>query len=311
MDNDFILGIDGGGTATVVSAFSKDGCCLGEWKAGSLNVNGQSYEETTGTIADIILLIERAGLPISASRGICIGAAGISNPDTAAVITGALRQAGMQGAIKLVGDQETALAAAFPELWGVILIAGTGSICYGKSKDGTAYRVGGYGHIIDDAGSAYAIGRDILQAVVRGYDGRTQATVLTDLVYKQLNIGSMGELISWLYAPDRTKKEIAALAPLSETAASSIINEGTEDAAAAILNHAAEELALLADVMLQRIPETNKIVLSGSVLLKNKIVRKKFTDCINQLYPQVMLEETKESAAVGAARIIRKELCWD
>lgn len=311
MDNDFILGMDGGGTATVVSAFSKNGCCLGEWKAGSLNVNGQSYEETIGTVADIILLIEKAGLPVGACRGICIGAAGISNPDTAAVITGALRQAGMQGAIKLVGDQETALAAAFPELWGVILIAGTGSICYGKSKDGTAYRVGGYGHIIDDAGSAYAIGRDILQAVVRGYDGRTPATVLTDLVYKQLNIGSMGELISWLYAPDRTKKEIAALAPLSETAVCSI-NERAEDAAAAaILAHAAEELALLAGVMLQRIPETNKIVLSGSVLLKNKIVRKKFTDCINRLYPQVMLEETKESAAVGAARIIRKELGWE
>lgn len=311
MDNDFILGMDGGGTATVVSAFSKNGCCLGEWKAGSLNVNGQSYEETIGTVADIILLIEKAGLPVGACRGICIGAAGISNPDTAAVITGALRQAGMQGAIKLVGDQETALAAAFPELWGVILIAGTGSICYGKSKDGTAYRVGGYGHIIDDAGSAYAIGRDILQAVVRGYDGRTPATVLTDLVYKQLNIGSMEELISWLYAPDRTKKEIAALAPLSETAVCSI-NERAEDAAAAaILTHAAEELALLAGVMLQRIPETNKIVLSGSVLLKNKIVRKKFTDCINRLYPQVMLEETKESAAVGAARIIRKELGWE
>lgn len=311
MDNDFILGMDGGGTATVVSAFSKNGCCLGEWKAGSLNVNGQSYEETIGTVADILLLIEKAGLPVGACRGICIGAAGISNPDTAAVITGALRQAGMQGAIKLVGDQETALAAAFPELWGVILIAGTGSICYGKSKDGTAYRVGGYGHIIDDAGSAYAIGRDILQAVVRGYDGRTPATVLTDLVYKQLNIGSMGELISWLYAPDRTKKEIAALAPLSETAVCSI-NERAEDAAAAaILAHAAEELALLAGVMLQRIPETNKIVLSGSVLLKNKIVRKKFTDCINRLYPQVMLEETKESAAVGAARIIRKELGWE
>lgn len=310
MDNDFILGMDGGGTATVVSAFSKNGGCLGEWKAGSLNVNGQSYEKTIGTVADIVLLIEKAGLPIEACRGICIGAAGISNQDTEAVITGALRQAGMEGAIKLVGDQETALAAAFPELWGVILIAGTGSICYGKSKDGTAYRVGGYGHIIDDAGSAYAIGRDILQAVVRGYDGRTPATVLTDLVYKKLNIGSMGELISWLYAPDRTKKEIAALASLSEEAAG-IINERAEDAAVAILAHAAEELALLAGVMLQRIPETNKIVLSGSVLLKNKIVRKKFADCINRLYPQVMLEETKESAAVGAARIIRKELGWE
>lgn len=86
----------------------------------------------------------------------------------------------MQGVIRLVGDHETALAGALEEPAGVILIAGTGSICYGVNESGAKFRAGGYGHIIDDAGSAYAIGRDILKAVVRSSDGRQGQTVLKE-----------------------------------------------------------------------------------------------------------------------------------
>ncbi|WP_312430280.1 BadF/BadG/BcrA/BcrD ATPase family protein [Lacrimispora sp.] len=117
---------------------------------------------------------------MSDCRGICIGAAGISNRDTAKLLTRNLKEQGMQGVIRLVGDHETALAGALEEPAGVILIAGTGSICYGINESGAKFRAGGYGHIIDDAGSAYAIGKDILKAVVRSSDGRQGQTVLKE-----------------------------------------------------------------------------------------------------------------------------------
>ena len=65
----------------------------------------------------------------------------------------------------------------------------------------TARGVGGYGYLIDDGGSGYALGRDILTAVVRAADGRGPATALTQAVFAALGVQSVGEIITWLYAP--------------------------------------------------------------------------------------------------------------
>ena len=69
-------------------------------------------------------------------------------------------------------DQETALAGALGAPCGMVLIAGTGSICFGRDAVVKQPGSGGYGHKIDDEGSGYALGRDALAAVVRAQDGR-------------------------------------------------------------------------------------------------------------------------------------------
>lgn len=303
MEKEFIIGIDGGGTATYIRACRTDGAFLGEWRAGALNINGQSYEMAVSTIKQVLGLVKDAGLPAEKCLGVCVGAAGISNADTAAVIRRALAEGGINGKIILVGDQETALAAAFEELWGVVLIAGTGSICYGKDKKGIAYRAGGYGHIIDDAGGAYAIGRDVLRAVVRGVDGRGNKTSLEKAVYRALGIRSPEELVGWLHAPERTKKEIAALAPLAgEEAAAG------DEAAVRILEEAAKELASLADAVLSKVDGADRIALAGSVLLNNEEVCRMFTECLREMHPGVQPVKLLEKPVLGAVRIIRREL---
>ena len=112
----------------------------------------------------------------------------------------------------------------------VPVIAGTGSICYGQSTDGREARSGGWGHLIDDEGSAYALGRDILRAVVRAADGRAPATALTELVAQRLGALGVQPVIRFTYAPTTTKKEIAALAPLLDPA----LQQGDAAAAAAM-----------------------------------------------------------------------------
>lgn len=304
MEKEYIVGMDGGGTGTNIQAYGRNHSSLGEWKVGPLNINGQSYEKTAETVRNAIHMVRQSGLSIEDCKGICIGAAGISNKDTASVITQALQEEGVKGKIKLVGDHETALAAAFPDMWGIILISGTGSICYGRDRYGTRYRVGGYGHIIDDDGSAYAIGRDILRAVALEYDGREEATSLKEAVFDRLGLSSMEELITWLYSPERTKKEIAALAPLAEA------EEERDSAAARIIEKASRELSTMAATMLCKLPEAEKIVLGGSVFLKNQRIRERFIEHIGRSYPQIQIENMSENAAVGAVRIIKEELGW-
>lgn len=299
----FVLGMDGGGTAACIMACKLDGTLIGTWKAGALNVNGQPYEKAAEAVGQAMKQLEGRGLSLKDCRGVCVGAAGISNEAAAPVIERTLRECGMTGPIRLVGDHETALAAEFDELWGVVVIAGTGSICYGMDPKGRCLRVGGYGHLIDDEGSAYAIGCGMLKAIVKSADGRGEKTRLMAAVYQLLCVNSPESLITWLYEPYRTKKEIAALAMLAEQAALA-----GDVVAYQILESAARELVLLAHTVLCGMPETDKILLCGSVLKKNATVRRIFTANLKEPHPGVKTVIMRKNAALGAVRIIRKEL---
>ncbi|WP_313580260.1 BadF/BadG/BcrA/BcrD ATPase family protein [Lacrimispora sp.] len=303
MNGPFVIGMDGGGTATTVMAAGLHGDPVKSFRLGPLNINGQSREAAEHTLTDLKRELELSGMNMSDCRGICIGAAGISNRDTAKLLTRNLKEQGMQGVIRLVGDHETALAGALEEPAGVILIAGTGSICYGVNESGAKFRAGGYGHIIDDAGSAYAIGRDILKAVVRSMDGRRGQTVLKEKIFRYLKMDSVEDLITWLYQPGRSKKEIAALAPFLE--------EGIRDkdqASTEILDHCGEELTELAEAVLTHFKSPVSLVVSGSVLMENNEIYGLFCEKAKKRFPHLEIMKMRGEAAQGAVRIILREI---
>ncbi len=302
MNEPFVIGMDGGGTATTVMVSGLQGNLMAQFRLGPLNINGQSREAAEDTLAELKGELEKSGLHMSDCKGICIGAAGISNRDTSVLLTRSLKEQGLEGVIRLVGDHETALAGALEEPAGVILIAGTGSICYGINESGARFRAGGYGHIIDDAGSAYAIGKDILRAVVRAADGRQKQTVLTEKAFRFLKADSVGDLITWLYQPGRSKKEIAALAPLLE--------EGVREkdqASMEILDHCGEELAELAGAVLAHFKSPVSLVVSGSVLMKNNEIYDLFCKKTKKRFPGLEIMKMRGEAAQGALRIILRE----
>ncbi len=94
---------------------------------------------------------------------------------------------------------------------GIALIAGTGSICFGKNGAGEYARSGGWGHLIGDEGSGYALGRDALAAVARAWDGWGEKTLLSQLLAEQMELDDQKKIISYTYGGD--KGRIAALAP--------------------------------------------------------------------------------------------------
>lgn len=298
----FVIGMDGGGTATAVMVTGLHGDLIGKFRLGPLNINGQSREAAEGTLKELKRELEKSGLNMSDCKGICIGAAGISNRDTAKLLTRNLKEQGLKGVIRLVGDHETALAGALEEPAGIILIAGTGSICYGINESGARFRAGGYGHIIDDAGSAYAIGRDILKSVVRAADGRQRETLLKEKTFQFLKIDSVEDLITWLYQPGRSKKEIAALAPLLE--------EGVRErdqASMEILEQCGEELSELAGAVLTHFNSPVSLVVSGSVLMKNNDIYRLFCEKAKKRFPFLEIMKMRGEAAQGAIRIILRE----
>lgn len=297
----YTCGWDGGGTKTELLCLDGGGRALAQGFAGPLNLNGASREGVVATVREAVGWMARhvpGGL--DACDGLVIGAAGISNAAAAALLTEAARQAGYGGPLALRGDQEIALAGAV-EGPGAVLIAGTGSIGYGRDAEGRIVRVGGWGHLIDDGGSGYAIGRDILTAVVRAADGRDAPTCLTEQVFARLGIAAVPELITWLYRPETAKRDVAALAPLLSAALAQ-----ADPAALRIAERAAEALAELVAVLWRRLGlSEGELALTGSIVDHFPSIRQGIVRRCGERFPRLRVIAPRHTPAWGAASLAR------
>lgn len=294
MKNCFI-GMDGGGTKTAVTVADKNGTVLETLKSGGMNYNGQDSHLIEQSFADIFARLRQKGY-LEHCLSMCIGAAGTSNPSVEKNITELVRGQGYAGTLYIAGDHEIALYGAHGRLDGMILIAGTGSICFGTGEDGTLLRSGGFGYLIDDEGSGYAIGRDILSAVVQASDGRLPETLLSRQVFEFLNLQTIPELIKFVYHESTGKKGIAALSILLPEACAA-----GDGAALAIADKCADELVKLVVPVADKLGmQAGQLALSGSVLQKDVLIQGKFKNRLQQLYPDMDCIEPKFDAAYGA-----------
>jgi len=161
-------------------------------------------------------------------------------------------------------DARIALEGAFSGKSGIIVIAGTGSIVFGKSKRGSILRSGGWGRTIGDEGSGYALGRELFRAVAAELDGRGRATALRRLLARHYSLRTQPDIIRAIYKEDL---DIASVAPLVTKAAA-----GGDVVAKQIVRNAAMDLVEVIAPVVQRLtPRTPKkggisLVFIGSLL---------------------------------------------
>lgn len=299
----YVVGIDGGGTKTELAAVGPDGEAWFRLRTGPINVTGAPEQEIFYTLKGLLTdAIKKAGGSLPAA--VCIGAAGTSNPRAEKVLRSALLSAECTAPLLVVGDHQAALAGALGRPVGMLLISGTGSICSGRNEDGYEARTGGYGHLIDDEGSGYAIGRDILSAVVRSLDGRLPPTVFTDLVFKKLGITTIEQLIAEVYRPDRGKEFIAGFSSLLPEAV-----KHKDSAAIRISEQAGTELCALVGPVARKLGmQRGRLALSGSVLLNDEAVREALKREMKKKLPGLETALPLSDAASGAALLARQFL---
>jgi len=175
--------------------------------------------------------------------------------------------------VAVVTDAQLVLAAGTPAGWGLALISGTGSLAYGEDAAGRNARAGGWGYLLGDEGSGYAIGLAALRAVMRAADGRGPATALTAAVLAHWGLQQPQELVRHVYRPELGRTEIAALAALVDAAA------GQGDAVArALTAEAGRELALAVQAVARQLAFTGAVpcAVAGSVLVKGQAVATAF-----------------------------------
>lgn len=286
----FAAGVDGGGTRTTVECRTMEGSALCREVFGPFNLNSVGEERFTALLEEIAAFLRKTG----ECAALCIGAAGVSNPRvrelTARVMDGVCPW-------RLAGDHEIALHGAHSGGPGLALIAGTGSICCGKNERGELVRTGGWGHLIDDGGSGYALGRDLLSAVVRQWDGRGEETDLTRLLLARLDIETPQELVAYVYGGDKSR--VASLAPLVGQAAA----QGDRTALDIYARNGAElgELVLAAAKRLGM--ETGEVALLGGLLTGDGRLREALTAWLAERAPGLRCIEPRQDAAAGAAML--------
>lgn len=287
-----VAGIDGGGTGTTLEVLGIDQRIITRKQFGAFNLNSIGRERFIQVLRELFEVIMNIGDCLV----ICIGAAGISNEAVIHLIQEVAEGTGLHAKLMLKGDHEIALYGAMSGNPGSILIAGTGSICTGIDREGKVARAGGWGHLIDDVGSAYALGRDALSAVVCAQDGRREATLLTQLIMEYWSVTNLKQLVAKVYET-KDKSNIASLSVLVEQA-----GQRKDPVALSILQKNARELTDLVLAVYQQLNiELLPLSMLGGLLVNDTLLRKELLSCLKEKCPMIQIKKPDMDAAAGAA----------
>lgn len=208
MPDTIFAGVDGGGTRSTLLLSDAAGNELARVSGAAGLVDPRHPERSAEVIAQLVRMASaQAGLSAPPAV-LCAGLAGVGNEAERVAVEQAL--AGAARVVKVISDGEIALHGAFGGGPGVLLIAGTGSVAYGRGPDGRMDRCGGWGMYVGDEGSGYALGRAALAAALRSVDGRESETRLLPLVLEVLGLDGPRGIPPW--AGRAAKGDVASLA---------------------------------------------------------------------------------------------------
>lgn len=300
----FVLGIDAGGTKTVCLLADAEGRVLQSARGPGANLQSLGELEVEKVLHEVMeqALADRRSPP----SAICLGIAGVDRPHDNAVIRGIMRRIGYKAPVLVINDALAALVAgAGEEGPGIVLIAGTGSICYGRDGQGRAARAGGWGYLLGDEGSGWWIGRQALTAMMRGGDGRGPATLLTARVLAHLELASLSDLVHEVYHRDARRRAVAGLSAVVQQAAS----DG-DVVARQVLSDAADELVLAVRSVATRLEMRGlpfPLVLSGSLFKILSTLHDDVVERLAEVAPRCQPQLLDVEPAMGAVRLALAE----
>jgi len=261
--------------------------------------------EAAGVLVD---LVERvlATRPSAERISICAGVSGAGRDEEQEALSSAVREALAHSSrtihVEVVHDALIALDAAYDSGSGLIVIAGTGSVALARSTDETLFRVGGWGHLLGDPGSGYAVGQAGLRSVAAAFDGGEETTVRGRL-REQFGIADRHQLIHSVYQDGLPMQDVA---PLVVAAAA----EG-DPVADRIVHDAAEGLTEQVSWLVQR-PETigPRITLLGG-MVQNEYYDRVLRRHLHDHFPDWSVQQLRTEPVTGALRRAQRLLPGD
>ena len=294
-----VLGIDAGGTKTVCLLADERGHVLAESRGGGANLQAAGELEVEKVLHRVMedALGDRDIRPAA----ICLGIAGVDREDDAEAVRGIMRRIGFKTRTLVVNDALIGLVAGAGDRPGVVVVAGTGSIAYGRDARGRAARAGGWGYLLGDEGGGFWIGRAALTAVVREFDGRGPQTLLTDLVLSEMRLASPPQLIHAIYVRGLHRYAIASIAPTVQQAA-----DRGDAVAAEIVERAAAELVAAASSVVRRLDmrgDAFPTILAGGIFRGLPSLVDKVAAGLAEIAPRSDVQQLTVEPALGAVTL--------
>lgn len=278
----YYLGIDGGGTKTEILLIDENG-----YECARIKIGGSSYRAlgTKGTAALFEEGIERClGLADANRRSLAGFAAGVPCFGEDKTADEAIKKLMMQRypnvPFYLCNDAEVGWAGSLALKPGINIVAGTGSIAFGKNSTGKSVRCGGWSTFYGDEGSCYWLGRKTIELFSKQMDGRLKKDRLYEILMDSFHATSPEIVINTTedYTSDRSK--VAALQKYLLMAA-----DAGDSAAAAAYREAADELGSMAYGAAKQlmIPgEQLNVTLSGGLIYAKKYIFDRFLQWVNK-----------------------------
>ncbi|HEV2123301.1 MAG TPA: BadF/BadG/BcrA/BcrD ATPase family protein [Chloroflexota bacterium] len=311
-----VVGIDAGGTKTACVMATLGGQPLGYSTGGPANFQVAGERGVLDVLRSVLVQAQQAAGTSLLVRGLCLAMAGAGRPrdrEGALNALTILRRDDRQGiewrlpdsGPVVVHDALAALVGGTGKNEGVVVIAGTGSIAYGRTAAGVERRAGGWGYLLGDEGSGYAIGLSALRAACRAADGRGPATLLVDSIKAAHDLAEVSQLVPLAYGTWRPA-DIAALAPLVIAA-----SEARDTVATDILLSAADELALAARAVIDGLELSGTsvdVVTSGTLWAHAAQLTEHFTAAVQRHAPLAKIGPPKHEPIAGAVLLARESI---
>ena len=236
-----VIGVDGGGSrcTAVLAAADPAGCSeRGRGNGGPANAHAAGFEPAAASVAAAIEeAFAAAGIPPTPLAAACLGLAGAGSETVASRWLTWARDRGLAARIEVMPDGLPAFGGDGEPAWGVLVIAGTGSIVWGRRPDGSLLRCGGRGPLVGDEGSGFWVATQGLRAVMRMADGWGEETSLMADACRRFAVDEASDLPAGLSAPTTTRAAIAAFAAdvVAAAAAGDAVAGGILDEAATLL----------------------------------------------------------------------------
>lgn len=303
--NRYYIGFDGGGTKTECSLLDASGTLIAQGTGGPSNPLRAGFDVAFASLrsaADTALA--SAQVDARALHGICAGLAGAGRPRVVKRVMSYLVEQFPSSGVHVTTDYEVALEAAAGKGPAVILIAGTGSVCYGRDAEGLTARAGGVGPWIGDEGSAFDIGRRAVVAVARARDGLGPVTMLSDMISQALDCPTWDKLTERI--AENADAVFPKIFPIVLDAAAA------DDASSRdILFRAALGLSRLASSVIRRLDLADQefvLAKSGGVFGRLELFESALDAMLRGMAHRAQIGPLRVSPSIGAARLAMRLL---
>lgn len=293
MRSRYLVGVDGGGTKTIAVAANEDGTVLAVERGDGINYHTIGMERARSNLKEILERL-RAHTDGECAE-VTVGMPALDMPadrELTAAFAGTSFDANQ---LDLQSDAYITLMGFTLGQPGMIVICGTGSILLMVDEQKRQHVRGGWGYLLGDAGSGYALAVGGLQAAIREWENVGSKTALSEAAMTYFHLRHPRDLINVVYSPKCTQADIAQFGRIVLQCC-----ENGDEEAVRVTRSSMAAIAANAAEMIAHTPAANRVGIWGSILTHNACAREIFSQELLSRCPQAVIIRPEFPPELGA-----------